>query len=694
MRYIPSILVSVTIALIPFPTWALQGKKKVAPRPQKQVPKLLALRPVTVEGTEYGRNDVPLFNFTITTYLKAENAAEGADMMRRRIIQVVQEAGLGFIPAKKGELDAWTLMEGGYFVPSDDGSFADKVSKITFFSSRQGGKLTGSVKNLAFGVRHMEPEWKNGIVSMASQFWVKPLGDYKLNNTPLLVLGQESYDPTELYRGLYFAIKDALNKEGDLVANPDVHRWAQLLRISPERLARVKKPRYYFDENPTLPPFNKAAGPSKLETRKEAAYLSTSDFSGAWTGTLRQPGTSFTFKLDLRQTDTSLSGTSSITDPAGKSAMMTMTGDTNSQGITLKESGIKFQSNDGIWCLKSMKLSYQPEGEVLSGNWEGEMATGSYCNRGTVSLRRAVPTSPQTVHGSTSSLFQMAFSPSASMVATYDPVKGVRVSTFPENKTLTEGLNAEGIFMGLAFSPDEKILATSGEDTIRLWDVASGKMLRGLQMERSGFFKRPTFTKDGKQIFAIGSGSLVRVWDTTAGTLIRRFPETQETRVFFGKPREGWDKATCIGLSNDDRWLFTGMGDGEIRVWDLRTGKKEKILKSHEVAIGLLAQDPSNRHLVSVSINGQAVVWDIQSFKKIRAFECSSTGLAGARLTPAGNQLLAVDADGKVRIVDISTGSIIQEVPTAKSPVVGLAFRSANEAVFYHRDGTKSEMKF
>jgi WD40 repeat protein len=69
-----------------------------------------------------------------------------------------------------------------------------------------------------------------------------------------------------------------------------------------------------------------------------------------------------------------------------------------------------------------------------------------------------------------------------------------------------------GQVSGLAFAPDGKILATSGSDkTVRVWDLASGKVLTILP--GSGV----AFSPDGKILATAGAGSAgaVRLWEVT-----------------------------------------------------------------------------------------------------------------------------------------------------------------------------------
>lgn len=67
-----------------------------------------------------------------------------------------------------------------------------------------------------------------------------------------------------------------------------------------------------------------------------------------------------------------------------------------------------------------------------------------------------------------------------------------------------------------AFSPDEKLVVTTGYDgTARIWDVASGSSLHILA--GNGLLNRAEFSPDGKLIVTASADHTARVWDVATG---------------------------------------------------------------------------------------------------------------------------------------------------------------------------------
>src|SRR5689334_9512646 len=73
----------------------------------------------------------------------------------------------------------------------------------------------------------------------------------------------------------------------------------------------------------------------------------------------------------------------------------------------------------------------------------------------------------------------------------------------------------------VAFSSDGKILASSsGDQTIKLWDVASGTELRALRGHSAPVWC-VAFSPDGKTLVSGSADMTIKFWDVMAGTELR-----------------------------------------------------------------------------------------------------------------------------------------------------------------------------
>jgi WD40 repeat protein len=82
----------------------------------------------------------------------------------------------------------------------------------------------------------------------------------------------------------------------------------------------------------------------------------------------------------------------------------------------------------------------------------------------------------------------------------------------------------DGFVVGIAFSPDNKHVLTSGRDTtVKLWSATDGKLVR-TYTGMADNVEAVAFSKDGKRFLA-GENKIVHVFDTESGKIIHRFEE-------------------------------------------------------------------------------------------------------------------------------------------------------------------------
>src|SRR5262249_10215083 len=158
---------------------------------------------------------------------------------------------------------------------------------------------------------------------------------------------------------------------------------------------------------------------------------------------------------------------------------------------------------------------------------------------------------------------------------------------------------------------------------VRVHDAVTGEELRSLK-GHTGYVYGLTFSADGKHL-AVATGCVdaqkkplpgeIKVWDLATGK-----------EVFTLKGHAGF--VTGVAYSPDTHGRASGSTDHTVKAWAARTGAEILTITAHAVEVNAVAYSPNGKYLASATgdrhnrdVPGEVKLWDAQTGGPVRTLK-------------------------------------------------------------------------
>ncbi len=252
----------------------------------------------------------------------------------------------------------------------------------------------------------------------------------------------------------------------------------------------------------------------------------------------------------------------------------------------------------------------------------------------------------QTYHGHTDGVWSVAFSIDTTFLVSSSDDQTIRIWNVATGQCLRTLHHANRV-RSVALSPDGTLLASGSDDhTIRIWNARTGECLTIL----SGHDDRVwsvAFDPTGTRLASGGTDCTVRLWDVASG---------QTIHVLEG--HTNWVRSVVFGATGSV--LASGSDDTTLRLWDIQTGQLLNTLRGHTNRVWCLAAHPTLPLLASGSEDYAVRLWDMHTGQCFKVLSGHKHGVRDVAFSPAGSLLASGGDDQALRLWDIPTGECLK----------------------------------
>ncbi len=202
----------------------------------------------------------------------------------------------------------------------------------------------------------------------------------------------------------------------------------------------------------------------------------------------------------------------------------------------------------------------------------------------------------------------------------------------------------------VAFSPTEDLLATLEVDhSVVLLKSGTGEFVRKFE-NSTATGNNGLFTADGRYLLTTDmgpAGTNIRIWDVRSGK--RAGELVGHTEPIF-----------CLAVSPDGKTVASGGLDKTVRIWDLPTRKVRRIHLQDGKGIGAIAFQPDGKAIASASLtslpSSTIQIWEVGTGRPIAELGGRISYPRRLEFLPKGDRLAALGDDGVLRLWDLATG--------------------------------------
>ncbi|MEH2183638.1 nSTAND1 domain-containing NTPase, partial [Nostoc sp.] len=255
----------------------------------------------------------------------------------------------------------------------------------------------------------------------------------------------------------------------------------------------------------------------------------------------------------------------------------------------------------------------------------------------------------------------VAYSPSGEQLASASDDNTIKIWDVSSGQLVKTLTGHSSYVFSVAYSPNGQQLASASNDkTIKIWDVSSGKLLQTLSSHSNSVWS-VVFSPDGQNLASASDDKTIKIWDIATGKVLR----TLEGHT---------NSVNSVAYSSNGQKLASASDDKTIKIWDISTGKVLQTLDGHTDSVITVVFSPDGQKLASASDDKTIKLWNIFNGKVLRTLNQHTDSVYSVVFSPNGQLLTSGSRDKTIKFWDISTGKVLRTLEGHTNSVNSVAY--------------------
>ncbi|CAD8189831.1 unnamed protein product [Paramecium octaurelia] len=225
-----------------------------------------------------------------------------------------------------------------------------------------------------------------------------------------------------------------------------------------------------------------------------------------------------------------------------------------------------------------------------------------------------------------------------------------------------KGLHSEnhtGSILDMSYPPgvSDRFASASEDGTIRLWDISEYYVIAKCQANVN-VVPLSLVYRDEVLLSGWADGK-IRMFRSDNGQQIWQIDNAHKTGV------------TTLCISNNLKFFCSGGGEGDVRVWEMRTREMVSHLKEHTHKVTKVKLIANETQLLTSSRDRALLQWDLKTEKRVSAHIQRMGGINSFDTVPNTSVVFSTGQDRKISLWDLNQSEVQRQFETSGNPKKG-----------------------